>query len=411
MKDYFRKNMLIPEISIVFIVLSLFLQPLQELIDGFFRIQTSKSVLLSDFVVIGGEGPALLNSGLLMLISFLFVKRLNIRISGPIFAGILTIGGFAFFGKNLVNVSIVFLGVMLYSKYKNVPIKNVIIILLFTTGISPISSLLMFGMGLPLLYGIPLGILIGVMSGFVLVEVASHVINFHLGYDLYNVGFASGILSFFYFGVFNLLNLDYETSLLYSNEPHYLLSVLFVLMSLVSIGVGYYINGYSFNGLMTLLKKSGRAVTDFTIKRQEGTTLINVGLTSLVAFVIISLQQIQLSGPVMGGLMTIFGFAAFGKHVRNIIPPMLGVVLVVVLFDLELSIVIVLAMLFSTALAPLAGEHGVIVGLIAGAFHVPIVLSLGQLHGGILLYANGFAAAFTAVIVHTAYNALERRGV
>ena len=42
-------------------------------------------------------------------------------------------------------------------------------------------------------------------SGFVLVELASHVITFHKGYDLYNVGFAGGILSFAYFSIFKLL--------------------------------------------------------------------------------------------------------------------------------------------------------------------------------------------------------------
>jgi hypothetical protein len=58
-------------------------------------------------------------------------------------------------------------------------------------------------------------------------------------------------------------------------------------------------------------------------------------------------------------------------------------------------------MLFSTALAPLAGEHGILVGILSGMIHLPVLMGLSDIHGGILLYTNGFAAAFTAVIMDT----------
>ena len=48
-------------------------------------------------------------------------------------------------------------------------------------------------------------------------------------------------------------------------------------------------------------------------------------------------------------------------------------------------------------------------GILSGMLHLPIVISLGQLHGGVLLYSNGFAAAFTAVLIVTIIHTFERR--
>lgn len=406
-----KNNLLIPYIASSFMIIGLFLQPLEEFVDGFWIITTSESILLTDFVAIGGVGPALFNSGLLMLVSFLFIRYLDLRISGSIFAGILTIGGFAFFGKNVLNVSIIYFGVYLYTVYRSVSIRNVIVIFLFSTGLSPISSVIMFGVGIPLLYSIPLGIVIGVLAGFLLIELSTRVISFHRGYDLYNVGFASGILSFTFFSIFKIAGIEYQTNLIYTNDSDSFLLALFFILCLVFFTVGFILNDFSFSQYRDLLARSGRAVTDFTRKGQEAVTMINIGITGLAALAMILLLGVRINGPVLGGLLTIVGFAAFGKHIRNILPPMFGVFIVAYALDIELSVPVVLAMLFSTGLAPVAGEFGIIIGVITGMLHLPIVSALGQLHGGVLLYSNGFAAAFTAVVITTFITSFRKREV
>lgn len=408
MRDRIKYNMMIPYISGLFILLSFFMQPFSEFISGYGRILVSESILLTDYVAVGGIGPALFNAGTIMLLSYMFIRKNKLKITGSIFAGIMTIGGFAFFGKNLLNVTVIYLGVLLYVKYKKIPLRSVIIVFLFSTGLSPISSVVMFGLGIPLVYSIPLGIFVGVLSGFLLVELASHVITFHSGYDLYNVGFASGILSFVYFSIFKLFGLTYTTNLIYTNDQHYLLLILYIILCLMFIIVGYILNDNSFNGYKKILKKSGRAVTDFTRKGREAITMVNIGITGLAGLVIVLLLNVHMNGPVFGGLLTIMGFSAFGKHIRNILPPMVGVVLITLIFDIEMSVVIVLAVLFSSGLAPIAGEYGVIVGIFTGMLHIPVVISLSQLHGGVLLYSSGFAAAFTAVIMLTIIRSFER---
>jgi len=409
MRRHFEQNLMVPYLAGLFLVVSLLLQAPQEFLEGLVAIQLSESILLTDYVAVGGVGPALFNSGALMLLTYLLIRKFDLRITGAIFAGILTIGGFALFGKNLINVPIIYAGVLLYAKYKLIEPRSVIGVFLFSTGLSPISSVVMFGVGLPLGYAIPLGILIGVIAGFLLVELSSRVISFHRGYDLYNVGFASGILSLGFFSILKLVGLDYQTNLIYTNDSHVLLLVLYIVFCSVYLIVGFLLNQRSLKGYKDLLSQSGRAVTDFTRRHNQPLTMFNIGLTGLLALGLILILGIRINGPVLGGLMTIVGFAAFGKHIRNILPPMVGVVLVTLLLGLELSVPVVLAVLFATGLAPVAGEYGILIGILTGMLHLPIVTSLGTLHGGILLYSNGFAAAFTAVIMTTFVTSFKRR--
>lgn len=409
MKKAIQETLLVPYLAILFIVISLFLQTPSEFISGYIEILKSESILLTDYVVIGGIGPTLFNSGSLMLLSYLLVKKLGLRINGSIFAGILTIGGFAFFGKNLLNVSIIYFGVYLYARYRRIKLKSVIVVFLFATGISPLSSVIMFGSSWEYYISIPVGIFAGVFSGFLLVELSSHVITFHKGYDLYNVGFAGGILAFVYFSVFKLFDVEYETNLIYTNSQHNLLLILFLFICFIYIVLGFILNDFSLQGYNKIVKLSGKAVTDFTRKNNYGLTMFNVGLTGLAALGMLMLLNVHINGPVFGGLFTVLGFSAFGKHIRNILPPMIGVVLVTWIFGIELSVPVVLAVIFSTGLAPIAGDYGIFFGILAGMLHLPVNLSLSQLHGGVLLYSNGFAAAFTAVIINTIIQTFRRR--
>src|SRR5690606_18755794 len=123
------------------------------------------------------------------------IKRLNLKMTGPIFACLLTIAGFAFFGKNIFNAIPIYLGIYLYSKATKTEMKNYVLVLLLSSGISPIVSYLIFGIGLEYYQSIPLGIIVGVFVGFILPAFNAHAIKFHQGYNLYNTGFSMGVLS------------------------------------------------------------------------------------------------------------------------------------------------------------------------------------------------------------------------
>ena len=112
------------------------------------------------------------------------------------------------------------------------------------------------------------------------------------------------------------------------------------------------------------------------------------------------------------------GFAAFGKHPKNILPVMFGVLVstVIMVHNLQ-DPSVVLAALFGTALAPIAGQFGWKWGIVAGIIHSSVVLNVGGLHGWMNLYNNGFAAGLVCIVLVPLieairnHNTTERRTV
>ena len=70
----------------------------------------------------------------------------------------------------------------------------------------------------------------------------------------------------------------------------------------------------------------------------------------------------------------------------------------------------VLAALFGTTLAPIAGRFGWRWGIAAGFLHSSVAQSVGHLHGGLVLYNNGFAAGLVAAILVPVIIALRTSG-
>ena len=101
---------------------------------------------------------------------------------------------------------------------------------------------------------------------------------------------------------------------------------------------------------------SGQSPTDFISLFGYGPTLANIGLTGAIGTAYVLLVNSDLNGPVIGAIFSIVGFAAFGKHPKNIVPIMLGVFLGSLAKPWNASDPsIVLAALFGTTLALIVG--------------------------------------------------------
>jgi len=59
----------------------------------------------------------------------------------------------------------------------------------------------------------------------------------------------------------------------------------------------------------------------------------------------------------------------------------------------------ILAILFSSGLAPIAGAFGPVWGIIAGFLHVNVANYIGDLNQGLNLYNNGFAGGLVALFL------------
>lgn len=100
-----------------FLFLGLFIQPFNELLAGFWRIITEPDLLITDYVVLGGPGAALVNAGLLTLVCILIIYLLKMEITGATVTSVFLMMGFSLFGKNIVNIWAILAGVYLYSVY------------------------------------------------------------------------------------------------------------------------------------------------------------------------------------------------------------------------------------------------------------------------------------------------------
>lgn len=390
-------------LSILF-ALPFFVDDPKSIYEGFIEIQISPSLLISDYLRIGGLGGSLMNLAIVILINVLLIRFLKLKLNGPIFAGLLTIAGFAFFGKNVINALPIYVGIYLNSRFQKVEFKSLIIVLLFSTGIGPIVSYMIFGSGYDYLLSIPLGIVIGILTGFMLPILSVHMIRFHKGYNLYNIGFTMGMVSLFFSAIFrNVLKLDlfgFDSS---TSEAHHLfLYILILVGSILTIILALLSKKDAFKDYPKILKSSGRLVSDYMRETSKETTMLNVGIMGLISLLFITVLEIKINGPVFSGILTVMGFAAFGKHPKNSIPVMLGATIwfLYVRFTTgTVGVGLQIGVLFVTAIAPIAGRHGFLVGILAGFTHVMFTPLTYPFQGGFDLYNNGFAAGFVAAIM------------
>ena len=395
--------------AIALITLGLFMDYPTEIYKGIIAILHSPSVLLTDYMVVGGMGATFINSGLVALIGLALVRLAKLNISGPIIAAIFTMAGFALFGKNILNIWPIFVGVYLYARVKKDKFGKYILPALFGTTLAPMVSQFALGFNLSPIVGITLGIVFGILTGFILSPLATHVLGFHRGYNIYNIGVTGGFAGTVFMALFRGHGLKGEPTLIWGEGFNLTLIPIFTIFFVSMIILGMFLDPNSFKLIGKLFNNTGVLVTDFTDLNGFGVTFVNMGLVGLIGILYIIWAGADLNGPTLGGLLTMVGFGAFGKHVKNIIPIMLGVYIGTMIKIWSPSDPgAILAALFGTTLAPIAGTFGPLVGIVAGFIHLSVVMNVGYLHGGMNLYNNGFAGGIVAALMVSVLSAFVR---
>ncbi|MCK4259685.1 MAG: DUF1576 domain-containing protein [Halanaerobiales bacterium] len=371
-----------------------------NIITGLYKISIEPDLLITDYIGVGGIGASFVNSGLLTLIAIYMLYKLKINISGISIVSIFLVAGFALFGKNIFNVWPIIVGVFLYAKFQNDKFSKYIHIALMGTSMAPIVTQLMFNKTYPIIFNISFALLIGLCIGFILPPISSYMMRVHQGFNLYNIGFTAGLIGTILVSLLKSYGFLPQKRLIWTTNNNLILGLYLLIIFVLMIIVGFYINNKSFKGLRNIFQYHGRLVTDFIFLENFGITLINMGINGLVSMLYILLVGGALNGPTIGGIFTIVGFGAFGKHVKNILPIFLGVFIgsVTKIWSIN-EPAILLAALFGTTLAPIAGEFGWKYGVLAGFIHSSVVLNVGILHGGFNLYNNGFAGGLVAALL------------
>ncbi|MGL5330266.1 MAG: DUF1576 domain-containing protein, partial [Peptostreptococcaceae bacterium] len=141
--------------------------------------------VVTDYTFLVGYGVTFINMGIMGIICLIYVISIGGIVNGPAIAGIFTVVGFSAFWKHLKNCIPIVIGVIFTALIlgNDISSTGIIITVLFSTTLAPLCGV----------YGYKIGILAGILH-FIL---ATNVGVIHGGVNLYNNGFAGGLVAGF----------------------------------------------------------------------------------------------------------------------------------------------------------------------------------------------------------------------
>ncbi|MCI9264484.1 MAG: DUF1576 domain-containing protein [Oscillospiraceae bacterium] len=383
-------------------LLALLLDSPARIWTGLGTILTSQSVLITDYIALAGPGAALLNSVLVVLSSLLVLRLSKAPLNGSTLSTLGLMAGFSLFGKNFFNIWPILLGSFLSAKARHVPFSSCANAGLMASTLGPLVSFVCFSQSHP--YHPVLGLLLGVLIGFVVPPLSLGAFQMQRGMNLYNIGFTCGLTAMVLMPVLHASGIDPVPISIWSPEYTRPLGIFVSGLCLLCLAAGFFFSGKPSRQVWTafrsLLKSSGQAPCDFLASYGGGAVLVNMGLNGLLCLGYLLLIGGDISGPTLGCILTVMGFSAAGKHPRNILPIMAGVALGGATMGWNVTDpASQMAALFGTTLAPIPGCFGVPAGILAGFLHGSVVLRTGGVVGGVNLYNNGFAGGLVALFL------------
>ena len=399
LKNYYPPYIILSILYLFFIIFAFLLDSPSETFNGLKSIIFSSDILITDYMEVGGIGAALVNAALTSLLSLLLLVIIGVKPNGSTIMSLWLMTGFSFLGKNIFNIWPIIFGVYLFSRYQKEPFLNYILVALLGTSLSPVVSQISFFNSEYSVLSIILGILVGIAVGFVLPPIASHSIKAHNGYNLYNIGFASGLLATLLMSIMRGFGINLDSRLIWHSGSNKILFILLLICCIFLIAIGIIQGNNNKINFKNINKQTGRLISDFYILFKES-TYINMGILGILSTCYVILIGGDLNGATICGIFTIIGFGCFGKNIKNTIPIIIGATIAAIFNVNEVtSPSLLLSILFSTTLAPICGKFGWKYGILAGIIHVNIVANIGYLHGGLNLYNNGLAGGFVAMIL------------
>lgn len=397
--------------AIFLILTGFFFDTPNEIIEGLFCIITSEAALITDYVAIAGAGAAFVNAGIVTFCSIALLDFVKEPPNGLTFVAVGLMSGFSLFGKNFLNIWPILFGTFIYAQIQNEPFRKYAILGLSTTAMAPIVSFISLNDSFGNTW---IGIAAGVVIGIIVTPLSTYTFQIQNGMNLYNTGFACGLIATMFVPLMHKLGADPQTYTIWATGYNFEFSIFLFSFCAMLIFSGFFLfpipTWAAWAGYRRILQTSGRSPSDYLRMFGPAPVLINMGINGILGTLLILMIEGDLNGPTIGGIFTIMGFSSFGKHAFNMIPVMMGVAITTSLgqwgFGNEGT---QLALLFGTTLAPISGYFGWFYGLIAGVFHSAVVLSTSLPVGGMNLYNNGFSGGLVAIFLYPIILAIINR--
>ena len=382
-----------------YIVFAFIVNTPMEIFDGLRAIMLAQDVLVTDYVEIAGIGATLVNSALVSLIVLAFLAYNKVKLGGSIIMAFWLLSGFAFFGKSLFNVWPVMLGVYLYSRFRKEHFSKFTAVMLLSTAMSPTVSQVLFEESLSFPIAFAAAIFVGVAIGFIAAPIAENAMLSHHGYNLYHIGFTAGLIAIIMRTVLTGFGFDIAPVYYWHTDSMITLAIFLSGIFLFMIAVGLYCGENNKKNMSSLMSRTGRLASDYYGDYGES-SYINMGALGFLGMIVSIVVSGNINGPIMGGILTMAGFGAFGKHLKNAAPIMIGLLLGFIFVNfIAPNEAAILAVLFGTCLSPIAGSFGWKWGIATGFLHMLVATGITEAHGGMNLYSNGLAGGLVVMFL------------
>lgn len=386
--------------------------------SGLWKIATGTAKISTNYFATGGFAAAFLNTGLVGLICLLlFVVFGGKPNNVSTLAFILTVG-FGTWGINILNFWPPVLGVLLYALIKKEKPAKLVNAMLFSSGMAPLFSELLFRypsteyLGFHWL-GLILAVGAGVLVGVLLPAGLAHSPKVHKGLDLYSAALPIGMTAFFLNAtLFQTMGLNVDA--LSTNGD----------LSVVSPAIANIFCGALFGAAVLLALVLGCKPKDYwqlLRNKKEGvsfssdfgnaTFLMNFGVYGLFILAVYNLIGAPFNGVTFGVMFCMLSCCNSGSHPFNVLPLVLGYVVASAVcgwispllggnfaFVINAQAVCV-GMCYANGLSPITDKYGWCCGFIAAIVHYLLVTSMPKLHGGFCLYNGGLTAAITCLLL------------
>ena len=414
-------------ISLCFVVAAPFLPDRSTMFTGLWEIMTGTCKISTNYFALGGFSATFLNMGLVGLFCTALCCLPGSKPNQVTTLGVLLTVGFASWGMNLLNMIPTILGVCLYAAVKKEKLGAVSNAMLYSTGIAPLISDLLFrypnveAVGFNWL-GLGLSLFVGIIIGFFLPAGLAHAPNVHKGYDHYSAAVPIGMTAFFLRTVLYNVMLGWKigdlgklstmgaldaTAMAATNI---FCGVVFVLCIVFALLMGCKPKDY-----WNLMKDSGHGVC-FSAKYGYAPFLMNVGVFGLMIVAYFNLAgaidgRDVWTGMTFGIVFCMLATCNSGSHPGNVWPIMAGYMITSFLFGWIFKALggetygltignqsILIGLCYANGMSPIAGKYGFGYGILAGGLHYLLVTAVPDMHGGFCLYNGGFTAALICLL-------------
>ncbi|MEG2120065.1 MAG: DUF1576 domain-containing protein, partial [Pseudoflavonifractor sp.] len=275
---------------------------------GLWRIITTEDTLITDYIQIAGIGAAFTNAAAVTAISVLILRLTDDTPNGYTLVVVGLMAGFALFGKNFVNIWPILCGTWLYGRLRHESFGKHVTVGLLSTALAPVGSFIALGGHWISPFA---GVFVGVLIGAVLPALAAYTFRIQNGMNLYNVGFACGLMAMMLVPVMTSLGAEPRVVCHWSEGNNLLFTCLLGGGCCALILGGLFACGRppwaAWAGYRRLLQTTGRAPSDYMRMFGAAPVLVNMGINGLVGLAYILAVGGDLNGPTLGGIFTIMG--------------------------------------------------------------------------------------------------------